>query len=174
MTAKKFTKLDAGKLPVMRGAFLRFPRAMREIARVSHLGCIKYDAPEGDMNYLSVEEGFGRYTDGLGRHLLAEAIEGKVNIEKGGALPEQGIKVLHAAQAAWNTLARLEHLMVDLEKQGVDVDKLLSFPDTDEPNDPIAAAGTAKLKGLMETPSVKSGPIAEEINRQIDIERKGK
>ena len=110
------TKMDDGKLPVMRGAFLRFPRAMREIARVSVLGATKYDSPIGDMGYLNVERGGERYTEALGRHLLDEVTKGLDNVEKGGALPESGMEVLHAAQAAWNALARLEYLMVELEK----------------------------------------------------------
>jgi hypothetical protein len=106
--AKKF---DDGKLPVMRGVFLRFPRAMMEIARVSQAGTTKYEVPISDMNYADVEDGHGRYTDALGRHLLGEAIDGPVNTEKGGALPPDGVKLLHAAQAAWDSLARLEIML---------------------------------------------------------------
>ena len=114
------------KLPVMRGSFLRFPRAMREVARVSHLGCIKYDAPEGSMDYLEIYDGIGVFTDALGRHLLDEATGGPVNVEKGGHLPPEGMAVLHAAQIAWNSLARLERYLVDLEEKGVLVADLMS------------------------------------------------
>ena len=112
-------KMDDGKLPVMRGVFLRFPRAMLEIARVSAAGTVKYEVPISDMNYLNVEDGHGRYTDALGRHLIAEAIDGIHNIEKGGALPKDGVLLLHAAQAVWCALARLEAMMVDAEEKGV-------------------------------------------------------
>ncbi len=114
------------KIPVMRGSFLRFPRAMREVARVSHLGCIKYDAPEGSMDYLETEDGYGVFTDALGRHLLDEATGGKVNVETGGHLPPEGMVVLHQAQAAWNTLARLERYLVDLEVAGHNVEEILA------------------------------------------------
>lgn len=112
-------KLDAGKLPVMRGVFLRFPRAMYELAKVSQAGTTKYAVPIDDMNYKNVPDGEGRYTDALGRHLLDEAIGGQMNVEKGGALPEQGVELLHKAQAAWDALARLE---IYLEQQHLRVD----------------------------------------------------
>lgn len=104
-------KLDEGKLPVMRGVFLRFPRSMYELAKVSQVGTTKYAVPIDDQNYKDVPDGLGRYTDALGRHLLDEAINGPVNVERGGALPEDGVELLHAAQAAWDALARLEILL---------------------------------------------------------------
>lgn len=105
-------KLDEGKLPVMRGVFQRFPLAMYEIARVSQAGTTKYSVPIDDMNYRNVPDGVGRYTDALGRHLLDEAIHGPVNTEKGGALPVAGVDLMHAAQAAWDALARLEIMLM--------------------------------------------------------------
>jgi hypothetical protein len=102
-------KLDTGKLPVMRGVFLRFPRAMQEIARVSAVGTAKYGVPIDDMQYKNVEDGEGRYTDALGRHLLEQAINGNESIERGGNLPAEGSEPLrHDAQVAWDALARLE------------------------------------------------------------------
>lgn len=112
-------KMDAGKLPVMNGVFLRFPRAMQEIARVSAAGTTKYEVPITDMGYADVENGEDRYTDALGRHLLAQALEGDVNVERGGALPAEGVALLHAAQAAWDALARLE-IMLKHRKVTVD------------------------------------------------------
>jgi hypothetical protein len=112
-------KLDTGKLPVMRGVFLRFPRAMYEIARVSQVGTTKYAVPIDDMNYKNVPDGEGRYTDAVGRHLLDEAIHGRMNVEKGGALPEDGMKLLHAAQTAWDSLARLEIMLENYAKSGI-------------------------------------------------------
>jgi Domain of unknown function (DUF5664) len=109
-------KFDNDKLPVMRGVFLRFPRAMYELARVSKTGTTKYSVPISDMQYLNVADGHGRYTDALGRHLLDEAINGPMNTEKGGALPPGGAKLLHAAQAAWDALARLEIMLTEQAK----------------------------------------------------------
>jgi hypothetical protein len=106
-------KYDGDKANVMSGVFLRFPRAIAEVARVSDMGCRKYSAPLGDMGYLNVEDGYRRYTEALGRHLIAEALEGPVNTERGGALPKEGVAVLHAAQVAWCALARLERSLRD-------------------------------------------------------------
>jgi hypothetical protein len=111
-------KHDAGKAPVMRGVFMRFPRAMFEVARVSQTGTTKYAVPISDMEYVNVKDGFGRYTDALGRHLLEEAIGGHVSVETGGELPAGGAELIHAAQAAWDALARLEILLIALEKAG--------------------------------------------------------
>ena len=94
------TKLDTGKVPVARGALVRFPLALEAVAKVSKFGAKKYSAPIGSMGYLEVEDAFGRYTDALGRHLLKEQTEGPINDQDGG--------VLHAAQVAWCALARLE------------------------------------------------------------------
>jgi hypothetical protein len=120
--------MDDGKLPVVRGVIQRFPKALAEVARVSQLGCIKYSAKIGDMGYLGVEDGIGRYTDAVGRHILAEQIEGPVNTEYGGKLPPDGMKVLHAAQTAWNALARLELQIREWESKGFDVTYILQNP----------------------------------------------
>lgn len=102
-------KLDAGKPPVMRGVFMRFPRAMREIARVSAVGTRKYNLPISDMTFTAVEDGEGRYMDALGRHILEEILDGPDN-------EENGETVLHAAQRAWDDLAALEIALIAREK----------------------------------------------------------
>lgn len=106
-------KYDAGKPAVVRGVLARFPRALLEIAKVSAIGCEKYDLPPDDINFMNVPDGYGRYTDAAGRHLLAELMDGHWNVEHGGALPSEGRAVLHAAQLAWCALARLEILLRD-------------------------------------------------------------
>ena len=93
-------KYDDCKVAVFRGAVGRFPLALQEVAKVSTYGCNKYSVPLGDMNFLDVPDGFMRYTDAVARHLMQEVADGPVNAEDGG--------VLHAAQVAWNALARLE------------------------------------------------------------------
>lgn len=109
-------KFDDGKLPVMTGCFLRFPRAMKEIARVSKLGADKYEVVLPDDGFMYVENGVARYTDAMGRHMLDEVINGPMNVERGGALPADGVAVLHAAQVAWNALTRLELLLAENER----------------------------------------------------------
>lgn len=96
-------KLDAGKSPVVRGAIQYFPRALLEVADVSAKGASKYSW----KGWIDVEDGISRYTDALGRHLVQEALE-----EFDSDLPE----VLHAAQVAWNALARLELILIEKEE----------------------------------------------------------
>lgn len=97
-------KLDAGKSPVFQGLLDYFPRACLEVARVSAKGAEKY-AWKG---WEQVPNGFARYSDALGRHVFAEGIDGLIDKDTG---------LLHAAQVAWNALARLELLLRDLEKK---------------------------------------------------------
>ena len=61
-------KYDANKSPVTRGALHYFPRALEEVAKVSAAGAAKYEW----NGWRTVPDGFNRYTDALGRHLLAE------------------------------------------------------------------------------------------------------
>lgn len=102
-------KDDNEKAPVMTGAFLLFPRAMIEIAKVSKLGADKYGVTLPDQNWLEVENNYNRYTDAVGRHLLGEVINGPTNVEG-------NTEVLHAAQAAWDSLCRLEIYLVNQER----------------------------------------------------------
>lgn len=106
--SKGAKKYDEGKVAFIRGCLQRFPRALLEVAKVSAVGCRKYDLPLDDTDFLDVPDGLGRYTDALGRHLLKEALEGNINIEVGGNLPKEGVVTRHDAQVAWNALARLE------------------------------------------------------------------
>lgn len=91
-------KLDSGKAPVMQGVIQYFPRALAAVARVSAIGARKY-AWKG---WESVPNGIERYGDALGRHLLAEEIEGPTDADT---------QCLHAEQVAWNALARLELIL---------------------------------------------------------------
>ena len=50
------------------------------------------------------------HTSKLGRHLLAEETEGPLNASDSD--------LLHAAQVAWNALARLEHILMEAKKNG--------------------------------------------------------
>lgn len=91
-------KADLGKSPVTRGALEYFPRALLEVARVSEIGANKYSW----RGWATVPDGVIRYRDALGRHLLAEGIDGPMDKDTG---------CLHAAQVAWNALAALELIL---------------------------------------------------------------
>lgn len=97
------TKLDSGKSPVAQGVFKYFPRALVVIGKVSNAGAKKYCWG----GWSSVPDGVNRYTNALARHLLAEDIEGEIDADTGQ---------LHAAQVAWNALARLELILREKEK----------------------------------------------------------
>lgn len=96
-------KMDMGKAPINRGVLQYFPRALNLVSFVSLVGANKY-AWKG---WEAVPDGINRYADALGRHILAEAVEGPIDGDT---------KQLHAAQIAWNALARLELIVRDLEK----------------------------------------------------------
>jgi hypothetical protein len=91
-------KLDAGKVPVLRGALQYFPRAIKELAKISEVGSKKYSW----KGWEKVPDGINRYGDALARHLLAEEIEGPIDADT---------QCLHAAQVAWNAMARLELIL---------------------------------------------------------------
>lgn len=100
--SKGAIKYDGGKSPIYRGALSYFPRAISAVAEVSAFGASKY-AWKG---WESVPDGFERYSDAMVRHL---AYEGQGEVLD----PDSGL--LHAAHAAWNSLARLELLLKEEE-----------------------------------------------------------
>jgi len=77
---------------------LGFSKALESVAEVTTFGAKKY-TPDG---WKKVDGGIERYTDALGRHLLKEKSEGYLDSDS--QLP-------HAAQVAWNALARLELIL---------------------------------------------------------------
>lgn len=94
-------KLDAGKIRA--GLVLGgFARALLAVCEVGEYGATKY-SPSG---WKFVPDGVDRYTDAMHRHLLAEAA---------GQACDADTKLLHAAHAAWNALARLD-LMIGREQ----------------------------------------------------------
>jgi hypothetical protein len=98
-------KLDVGKSPVFRGMFDYFPRAIDAVSVVSLVGANKY-AWKG---WESVPDGFNRYSDAMARHLTSEG-RGELYDTAAG-----GTGLLHAAQVAWNAMARLELLLREIE-----------------------------------------------------------
>jgi hypothetical protein len=103
------TKAKYSKAPVFQGVFARFPRAMKEIAKVSKFGTEKHKVRLDDTSYLDIPDAYATYSNAIARHLVNEAIEGPVNLD-----PADG-GMLHAAQAAWDALARLEIFLRDHE-----------------------------------------------------------
>jgi hypothetical protein len=103
-------KLDAGKAPTMRGAFQYFPRALTAVARVSKFGAEKYTW----SGWEDVPDGINRYSDAMGRHITGERTD-KIGDEILVIDPETGL--YHAAQTAWNALARLELMIREEEKR---------------------------------------------------------
>jgi hypothetical protein len=88
------------KAPIYQGLLAKFPRALAEIAKVSAYGAKKHQVSLMSNNYLTVPDASTVYADAVGRHILAQALEGPVNHADGG--------MLHKAQLAWNALADLE------------------------------------------------------------------
>jgi hypothetical protein len=97
-------KLDANKPKIVKGVLQYFPRAINEVAKVSEFGATKYTW----KGWQDVKDGIERYTDALGRHILAEEIEGPITDDSG---------LLHASHIAWNSLARLELILRKKEKK---------------------------------------------------------
>lgn len=88
-------KLDAGK-PMM-SLLGDFGMALRAVAEVGTFGARKYTRG----GWQTVPDGVNRYTDAMLRHYFAERY-GDTDVDSG---------LLHAAQAAWNALARLELML---------------------------------------------------------------
>lgn len=103
-------KLDFGKAPIFDGVLQYFPRALIKVAELSQYGANKY-AWEG---WRSVPNAFKRYSNAMGRHVLKEKIEGLYDLEIRND-PKFPGEILHATQVAWNSLARLEKLIEELE-----------------------------------------------------------
>ena len=113
-TLSSNTKDDSSKPMVFSLVLSYFPRALEEIARVSEFGMKKYNAKPETKGFLQVDDGVRRYSDGLVRHLLAEA--------KGETFNKADGDLWHAAQTAWNSLARLEMLLIEDDDAGDRVD----------------------------------------------------
>ncbi len=99
-------KMDKGKAPLLRGLLHYFPRALAHVSMVSQAG---HDKGYPWKGWESVPEGTVRYGDALVRHLLAEEVEGPIDAKD--------TKMYHAAQVAWNALARLELILREVESK---------------------------------------------------------
>lgn len=95
-------KDDSSKAPLQQGAIDYFPRALKAVANISRFGKEKYKVEYSDQNWRRVEGAEGRYKDARARHIADEAIDG---------LYAEDSELLHAAHAAWNSLAYLDLLL---------------------------------------------------------------
>lgn len=90
-------KLDVGKNRL--GLVLNgFALALQEVGLVGTFGANKYTA----NGWQTVPNGIERYTDAMYRHLLKEAAGEEIDPDS---------EMLHAAQVAWNALARLNLML---------------------------------------------------------------
>ena len=90
-------KLDAGKNRL--GLVLMdFAPALIEVGKVGTFGANKY-TPHG---WKTVADGEQRYTDAMFRHLMADGRGEEIDPDS---------QLLHAAQTAWNALARLTFIL---------------------------------------------------------------
>ncbi len=97
------SKLDAGKNRL--GLVISgFARALEEVGRVGTFGANKYT----ENGWQDVPNGIDRYTDAMYRHLVSEAK---------GEIIDPDSKTYHAAQAAWNALARLDLMIRKWDKK---------------------------------------------------------
>ena len=94
-------KLDAGK-PLTGLVLGGFARALNAVSEVGSFGARKYPR----MGWVTVPDGYNRYTDALYRHMLKEAT---------GEQLDPDSQLLHAAHTAWNALARLDLLIREQE-----------------------------------------------------------
>jgi hypothetical protein len=98
-------KMDMGKAPLFTLVMQYFPKALTAVANVSEYGLRKYNPGGPGTGWKRVPDGANRYGDGLVRHIVKESVEGPYDLQDSG--------LAHAAQAAWNALARLEILLED-------------------------------------------------------------
>src|SRR4029078_3892038 len=102
---KVASKNDGNKPPVTQ--FIRqFPRAIAYLSKISEFGHAKYGKEENAEtwdNWKFVPNRTFRYEQALGRHLLCPTSE----------LDESGF--LSASHTAWNAIAVLESILLDLE-----------------------------------------------------------
>lgn len=93
------TKFDAGKAPVWQGFIDYFPNAMLAVAWTSEYGFRKYGEWGG---WRKLPNAIRRYFDGNARHNVLNSLEVYDDGDSGLA---------HAAQDAWNAMAKLELLI---------------------------------------------------------------
>jgi len=90
---------------------MAFSRALLEVGKVGTYGANKY-SPNG---WMGVPNGKDRYTDAMFRHLFEEgstfSFDEATGLLRAGVAIDEETGLLHAAQTAWNALARLELML---------------------------------------------------------------
>lgn len=163
-------KYDSGKAPIWRGLFEYFPRALERVANVSTCGNAKYEWG----SWVTVSDGFKRYSDAFGRHQLKEA--------KGEEFDHENLEfkechnIRHIEQVAWNALARLELFLIDLESRMVkpeprpwELAQTKSMPGTlpvREQMDPVPSVNWTGLNETKETMERHYGQASTELQRK--------
>lgn len=107
---KAAEKQKATKPPVHSGVFAYFPRALKEVAKVSAAGAEKRGIALSDKGWLDPQITVEYIDNAWARHVLDRQIEGAVNLD-----PKDG-GVRHLAQIAWGALAALEKELMEMEK----------------------------------------------------------
>jgi hypothetical protein len=90
----------AAKVPVWQGVFAYFANALQAVGAISKFGCVKHNA--GKMPTKWRDYPIETYQDANARHITEQAK---------GDLYDSESDMLHAAHAAWNSLAHLEKLL---------------------------------------------------------------
>jgi hypothetical protein len=90
----------------LRDVYEEFPLSMIAISKVTAFGAKKH-APRGWKTF-EHDYAIDYHGSKLGRHLLDRELHGEIN-------PADGDN-LHSAAVAWNALARLEHILMKMEK----------------------------------------------------------
>lgn len=97
-------KLDTGKVPVFTEFLMQFPDAIELVAWIGEKGS---KAPgHVRSGWKSVEDGYMRYSDAFGRHILEEARRLTVT-EPDSPDPDFDL-LFQIATVAWNSMARLQ------------------------------------------------------------------
>ena len=97
-------KLDAGK--VRPSLILNaMPLAILAVSEVGTYGANKYS----ENGWKDVDNGIARYTDAMDRHRIKEGLE----------VFDEDSNLRHAAQVAWNALARLELMLCNCESHTI-------------------------------------------------------
>ena len=97
-------KFDAGK--VRPSLILNaMPLAILAVSEVGTYGANKYS----ENGWKNVDNGIARYTDAMDRHRIKEGLE----------VFDEDSNLRHAAQVAWNALARLELILRDCESHTI-------------------------------------------------------
>lgn len=108
-------KLDAGK-PRMGLVLLGFKDALVEVSKVGTFGANKYS----DNGWITVPEGFERYTDAMFRHIFAPDEFDKDS------------RITHLAHTAWNALAVLQLHLNEMKEYAYENEAKLNATNADD------------------------------------------